>query len=398
MPEAATVTTLDEGAFVRAAEAMIPTLKARIPLTRELRRVPDETIADLRAAGFFDLLKPRAWGGHEADPRTLYAVQANLGRGCPSTAWVMSVLAVHAWQLALFPEAAHHDVWSDDPDALIASSYAPTGRVEPVEGGFRVSGRWSFSSGCDHCSWIFLGGMVPPATPDGAPQMRTFLLPRADWRIEDNWHVTGLVGSGSKDIVVDGAFVPEHRTHKFIDGFTGRNPGRAVFDGPLFRLPFGQVFVRSVSSTILGVLEGALDAYTEVARSRVAASSGAKVSGEAVAQAACADAAATLDECKAVLDRAFAEMMDYARRDQPIPLQRRAQFRYESSRAVQRCCDAVDGLFTTAGGRAIFDGSEILRFFQDAHAIRAHFANKPEKPGLNFGGVMLGLDNADLFL
>lgn len=388
----------DAATYVRRAEALIPVLAGRAAETARNRRIPDATIRDLRAAGFFDLLKPRRWGGAEADPRTLYAVQIALARGCPSTAWVMSVLAVHGWQLALFPEQAHHDVWGDDPDALIASSYAPTGTVERVAGGYRVSGRWSFSSGSDHCGWVFLGGLVPPDREGGEPQMRTFLLPRRDWSIEDNWHTAGLVGTGSKDVVVGGCFVPEHRTHRFVDGFTGRNPGRAVYDTPLYRLPFGQVFVRSVSSTILGVLEGALDAYVTVARERVAASNGVKVAADPLAQQACADARATLDACRLVLDRAFAELLDAAARDVSLPLERRAQFRYESSRAVAQCCAAVDGLHAVSGGRAIFLDAPIQRFFQDAHAIRAHFANKPERPAWNFGGVLLGLDSTDLFL
>src|SRR5207253_2212904 len=128
------------------------------------------------------------------------------------------------------------DVWGRDSETLISSSYAPTGQIERDDGGYRVSGRWSFSSGCDHCQWVFLGGFVPVEAGQ-LPDMRTFLLPRADYRIDDNWHVAGLKATGSKDIVVDGAFVPEHRTHKLIDGYKQRSPGNAVNTAPLYRLP-----------------------------------------------------------------------------------------------------------------------------------------------------------------
>jgi len=389
---------MPESRLVARAEALGPTLRARIPLMRELRKIPNETIADLEDAGFFRMLQPASQGGMEVHPQTFFDVQIALATACPSTAWVMSVLAVHAWQLALFPEHAQRDVWGENQGARIASSYAPTGVIERAEGGYRVSGRWSFSSGCDHSQWIFLGGMVPPGNGHDAPQMRTFLLPREDWQIEDNWHVVGLEGTGSKDIVVPGAFVPEHRTHKLVDGFTGRSPGLDDNDSTLFRLPFGQIFVRSVSTSIIGVLQGALDAYLHVARQKVAASSGGAVKLDPVSQMVCADARATLDEVKLVLHRNMAELWAAADVGDSLAVERRAQFRYESARAVERCADAVDRLFTASGGRSIFVGGDLQRFFQDAHAIRAHFANKPEGPGRNLGGVLLGVENTDLFL
>src|SRR5262249_52640035 len=160
------------------------------------------------------LMQPSRWGGAEVDPGIFFEAQLALATACPSTAWVMGVVGVHSWQLALFPLAAQEEVWGSDPETLVSSSYAPTGKVERVDGGYRISGRWSFSSGCDHCQWVFLGGMVPPEREGAPPEMRTFLVPRSDYTIEDNWHVAGLKATGSKDIVIVGALVPEHRTHR----------------------------------------------------------------------------------------------------------------------------------------------------------------------------------------
>ncbi len=305
-----------------------------------------------------------------------------IAAACPSSAWVLGVVGVHAWQLALFPEQAQADVWGDDPRTLISSSYAPTGKIARQEGGYRVSGRWSFSSGCDHCRWVFLGGMVPPEGEGKPPEMRTFLLPRSDYRIDDNWHVAGLKGTGSKDVVVEDAFVPEHRTHRLVDGFKRRSPGNEVNPAPLYRLPFGQVFVRSVSTSA----------------KRIGAGDGSKVAEEAAAQLVCANAAATIDEVRLVLHRNMDEMMTLTRAGEDIPLERRVAFRHDSSRAVVRCAAAVDDLFTQSGGRAIFRESPMLRWFLDVHAARAHYANNPDKPGRNFGGVLLGLKNQDFFL
>src|SRR5262249_10159818 len=160
------------------------------------------------------------------------------------------------------------------------------------------------SSGCDHCQWVFLGGFAP--TDAGQPpDMRTFLLPKKDYRIDDNWHVAGLKATGSKDIVVENVFVPEHRTHKLIDGYKRNSPGNALNTAPLYKLPFGQLFVRSVSTSAIGAAQGARDAYARVAAGRIAAGDGAKVAEDPTTQVVLAQAAATIDEVKLVLYRNF---------------------------------------------------------------------------------------------
>lgn len=384
--------------LVARATAMKPTLAARAPQADELRRVPDETIADFKEAGFFRMLQPSRWGGLEVDPQTFFDVQTTVASACPSSAWVLGVVAVHAWQLALFPQQAQEDVWSADRGTLISSSYAPTGKIARAEGGYRVSGRWSFSSGCDHCQWVFLGGFVPPETEGKPPEMRTFLLPRSDYRIDDNWHVAGLKGTGSKDIVVENAFVPEHRTHKMIDGFKRQSPGNAVNPSPLYKLPFGQIFVRSVSTSAIGAAIGAYGAFIENAAKRVAASDGAKVAEDPSTQTVAARAATLIDETRLVLQRNFAEMMAAVRAGEDIAIERRVRFRHDSAMAVVKSVEAVDLLFTASGGRAIFLGSPLLRYFLDVHAARAHYANNPDKPARNFGGVALGAKTVDYFI
>ena len=383
--------------LVAKAKALGPVLRERAAKTEADRTLPKETIRDFQEAGFFRILQPKRWGGYELDPQVFFEVQWTIAEACPSSAWVLGVVAVHAWQVAVFPLQAQEEVWGNDTSVLVSSSYAPTGKIEKAEGGYKVSGRWSFSSGSDHCQWVFLGGFVPTG-PGERPDMRTFLLPRSDYVIDDTWHTAGLRGTGSKDIVVEGAFVPEHRTHKMMDGFKRDNPGNAHNPAPLYRLPFGLVFVRSVSTTAIGIAQGALDAYREVAATRVAAGDGAKVAEDPTAQVVASQAEAAIDESKTILLRDFDEMMAKVRAGEDLTLERRVKFRYDSARVVQRCMEAVDGLFTASGGRAIFLNSPLLRYFLDVHAARAHYANNPDKPARNFGGVQLQLKNADFFL
>jgi 3-hydroxy-9,10-secoandrosta-1,3,5(10)-triene-9,17-dione monooxygenase len=233
--------------LLAAARKLGPALQLRAAAARTAGRVPDETIADFHRAGFFRILQPEQWGGYAMDPQVFYAVGLEIAQHCPSSAWILGVIAVHNWQLAIFDDRAAQDVWADDPTVLISSSYAPVGKVKVVEGGFRLSGRWSFSSGCQHCRWAFLGAVVPtPEAPFDMANYRTFLVPIDDYQIVENWDVVGLQGTGSHDIVVEDVFVPEHRTHKSMDGFLCDNPGNRVNTAPLYRMPFMQVFVRAV--------------------------------------------------------------------------------------------------------------------------------------------------------
>ena len=385
--------------IIARAHALAPTLRERSAGANEARRLSAQTIQDMKDAGFFRILQPSRYGGYEMDPRVFFEVQTIVAAACPSTAWVLGVVAVHNWQLALFDPKAQEEVWGEDTSVLISSSYMPVGKVTPVEGGYRFSGRWGFSSGSDHCDWAFLGGFVPPSEASGGhPDMRTIMIPKSDYRIEDTWHVAGLKGTGSNDVVVEDVFVPEHRTHRFADGFRQKSPGHAVNDAPLFKLPFGQLFVRSVSSTSIGVLQGMLDAYKEVIGAKISRADGAKVAEDHTAQALCAKAATTLRECRIVLDQNFEEMMDCVTHDRPIDMEKRVQYRYDSSRTVERCHEAVNALFSAGGGGALFLDHPMQRYFQDMQGCRAHYANNPTKPGENLGRVLFGQKTRDFFI
>ena len=383
--------------FATEIRALQPALRERIEQTAEGRQLTKETVADLLDGGFLRMLQPKRFGGHEADPWDLFQVQMAIAEVCPSTAWVFGVVGVHAWQLALFPDEAQQEVWGDDPRTLISSSYAPTAKVERVEGGFRISGRWSFSSGCDHCDWVFLGGFAP-VEPGSPPDMRTFLVPRADYTIDDNWHVMGLKGTGSKDVVMEGAFVPEHRTHKMSDGFRCQSPGNETNTAPLYRIPFGQIFVRSVSTASIGMARGALEFYREVTQPRVGAADGSRAAENPVAMENCARAASTIDQLELILRRNFDEMMDAAERGERVDIERRVAWRWHSSEVVSRCVEVIDDMFTACGGRAIFLSSPMHRFFVDVHGARAHYANRTDSASQNYGRVLLGGKTRDFFL
>lgn len=382
--------------LVQRARELAPVLAKRGKQADADRCLPAETIADMQAAGFFEVLKPKKYGGYEMDPQVFYDVQMALAEGCMSTAWVYGVVGVHNWQIALFDPRAAEDVWGGgDTSVLIASTYMPKGQVTPVEGGFKFSGRWGFSSGIDHCDWVFLGGLI--FNEGQPPEYRTFLLPKSDFEIVDTWHTMGLKATGSKDIVVKDVFVPEYRTHKASDGFMGTNPGRDTFTAPLYKLPFGQIFVRAVSTAAIGGLQGALNCFKDFGAVRVG-NMGAKTSEQVPAQMAVADTAVAIDEMKTTLKRNFGELMDAAKQGRMIDLNDRLLYRYQASLVVERCAKHAYQLHSACGGAGIFSDFPMIRYFMDILSARAHYANNPDIFGRNFGGVALGRENTDFFI
>ncbi len=377
--------------MLAAIRELQPVLRERAPRAREERRVPEETIEDLRRTGFFLALQPRRYGGFELDPQDFFRMQLAIAEGCMSSAWAGGIIAVHSFQLALFDDRAQQDVWGEDIHTRVSSSYAPVGKAEVVDGGFRLSGRWGWSSGCDHCTWALLGAIVP------GEGYRTFLVPRQDYRIIDTWQSMGLQGTGSNDILVEEAFVPDYRTHKQSDGFLGTNPGLAVNDAPVFRIPWGQIFVRTVSTPAIGAARAALALYLEGALGK-SSSDVTKLAGDTETQTRIAAAANAIDEMETILLRNFDVMMTAVRNGGELSIEERARFRYQASLVIEKSMGVIDSLFSVAGGRSVFLGSEIQQRFLDVHTARAHVANNPTGFARNYGAIRLGMDNADFFI
>ena len=382
--------------YLDRVRGLLPVLRERAVHAEQLRRLPDETFKDFQALGLFRCIQPKRYEGYELDPGTFYQAIMEVGTVCGSSAWILGVVGVHNWHLALFPPRAQEDVWGEDTSIQLSTSLAPTGTVERADGGFRLRGRWSFSSMCDHCQWAVLGGLVPPAREGDPPDARTFLVPRRDYAIEDNWYVMGLSGTGSKNLMVADAFVPEYRTHSYRDAFLLKNPGAVVNDGPLYRLPFGLVFPACIASPAVGVAQGALETFREQSKTRLAARDRSRVAEDPFIQFHLAEAAAEVDAARERLLANFAEMMRLVSAGQEIPLTQRARYRWDAAKAVEWSVRAVDRLFEASGGGGIYLSNPIQRAWRDVHAMRAHAGNNPEKAAAVFGRSEFGLPPLDL--
>jgi 3-hydroxy-9,10-secoandrosta-1,3,5(10)-triene-9,17-dione monooxygenase len=386
-------------AVVARVRELLPVLREHAQDTEDRRALDAGTVKSLAETGFFRLLQPERYGGLEADPIVFLEAVRLLGSACGSTGWVASVVGVHNWQLALFPDQAQRDVWGEDPGTRMSSSYAPTGKVKKVEGGYRLSGRWSFSSGCDHATWVLLGGIVPPGEEGEPADFRTFLLPAADYTIVDVWDTIGLRGTGSNDIVVDDVFVPAHHTLSFGDTARCLCPGQEVNPGPLYRIPYGSIFSYAITTPIIGMATGAYDAHVGYMKERVrAAYAGSRAAEDPYSQVRVAEAAADLDAAWLALETDMRELMDLVRAGQKLPMRLRLRVRRDQVRGTTLAIRAVDRLFENSGGRAIAAGTPIQRFWRDAHAGRVHAINDVERALSMYGRGEFGLEITDAML
>ncbi|BEL08368.1 flavin-dependent monooxygenase [Actinoplanes sichuanensis] len=379
-------------AVLAGVRELLPVLRERAQETEDRRALAPETVKALAETGFFRLLQPVRFGGHEAHPLDFLTAVRDIASACGSTGWVASVIGVHNWQLGLFPDRAQQDVWGADPGTRMSSSYAPTGKITRVDGGYRVNGRWSFSSGCDHATWVLLGGIVPPGD-DGTPaDFCTFLLPASDYTIEDVWHTVGLRGTGSNDIVVDNAFVPAHRALSFNDTARCVCPGQEQNPGPLYRIPYASIFTYAITTPIIGMATGAYRAHVDYTRERVrAAYVGVKAAEDPHSQVRVAEAAADIDSAWYAVQTNMRELMDLTTAGTKLPMPLRLRVRRDQVRGTALAIRAVDRLFENSGGRALAVGTPIQRFWRDAHSGRVHAINDPERALSMYGRGEFGL-------
>ena len=353
---------------------------------RAAREMSKEVVDALKECGFFTMLLPKQWGGLERRPQEFFAEQVRIAEADMSTAWAGGIIAVHAFQLALMSEEAQREVYENDPNTLISSSYNPVGaRAEMCEGGFMLHGRWGWSSGSGHCTWALLGGVIPG---DG---YRTFLVPRSEYEIEDTWNVMGLQGTGSNDVVIpEPIFVPEHRTHKQMDGFNCVNDQ----ENPMYDLSWAQTFVRVVNSAAIGALKKAVKVFVESKQGN-STTDMTKFAGDVETQERLAKVLNTIGELEAVMYHNFDKME--AANWKPS-LEERIMYRYQASIVIDKAIEAIDTLFDVAGGRSVFNGHPLQQLWHDIHIARCHVANNPTAFARNLGSVTLGMENQDVFI
>ncbi|WP_327712180.1 acyl-CoA dehydrogenase family protein [Streptomyces sp. NBC_00464] len=364
---------------LEAVEARADEIRALGPANEALGRLDDQAAKILRDVGAMRMLQPKTYGGLELHPREFAETVMRIAALDGATGWVTGVVGVHPWEMAMADPRVQQEIWGEDPDTWIASPYAPMGLLRPVDGGYVFNGRWQFSSGTDHCRWIFLGGFLADA--DGKrlnpPQSVHVILPRADYEIvEDSWDVVGLRGTGSKDVIVKDAFVPDYRVieyAKVVDGSLAAESGLA---NPAYRLPFSAAFPLGITAAVIGICEGALAHHLDYQRGRV------QITGQAVKDDpyvlyAISEAAAEIAAARSALLDNICRLHDAVAAGQEISFERRAVGRRTQAAAAWRAVRAVDEIVARSGGNAMRLDNPIQRFWRDAHVGLTHAIHVP---------------------
>ena len=356
------------------ARALVPALRERAARAETARRMLPETEADLHRTGLFRFLQPKRYGGMELDFPAFFEVPAALARGCASTAWNVFNLGAHHWTLALFDERAQHDVWGENPDALIASGIAyPQGQARRVEGGYILSGRWNFSSGVDMSEWNQLSAIVRDG--ERPADYRMCLLHKTQYEVIDDWHVLGMRGTGSKTVVARDVFVPEYRAVCMLDARGGtRFAGARVSTNPLYHVPLAAVGSLGLGGAAVGNAQAALEFATDMVKERSTSYTAMKMRDFQAVQLRIGAAAAKIDAAQLVMRAICAEAHDIARRGAVPDMPAKLRYRRDLAYGAQLCTEAVDMLHAMAGANGIYDREPLERIFRDAHALGGHIS------------------------
>jgi alkylation response protein AidB-like acyl-CoA dehydrogenase len=382
--------------LVEAADALVPRLRERAQATEVARRISPETTDEFRAAGFFKLMQPARYGGYEYGFTGFIDVISELGRGCTSSAWGCAIGSIHQWLIAGFPQAAQDDVWKDDPDAFACVSYAPTGSTEMVDGGMLIKGKWQFVSNVDNSAWAILGAAIPGPDKAAPPAPAFLLVPAADWAIEDNWHVAGQSGTGSKTVVIEKpVFVPEHRRLMVGEVAAGSSPGSKVNAHKIYRIPFLSALPVCLVSPLLGTALGAVEEFVNLCGVRLTrgavAGGGNRLSEFYPVQSRVAEASALADAAKLLIMRDTAEVERMALAGQPLSVDQRIRNRRDHAFAARLARDAVETVFAAVGGSGLSLDQPIQRMWRDSNAIARHITLNWDAVSAMVGQHLLGL-------
>ena len=370
------------------ARSLIPYIRQNQMRVNAARSVPEDVFARLKEAGLIGLIRPRRYGGLELGTDAVFRVTALLGQGDGSTAWVYVVLTSHDHLVGLYPESVHEAVWTLKHPAC-ASSYIPTGTAVRVDGGFRVSGKWSFCSGIDHSDWLIVGA-VTSASAASPPGLHILLLPKSDVDVIDDWEVLGLCGTGSKTVLVRDQFVPDVRVLRNEDVMAGRTPGGAVHSSPLYRSSIWPLFGFSILAPATGIVRGAYEALIAEATERLRAGEPAFTAKKAPLQMRLAEVGACLDAAELLFERGAQETCRRIMRGEPLTPELRVRNRRDQAYVGRLCRQAMDLLDGGDGGPRNTPGNSIQRALRDVYAISAHPASSWDSASLNFGSVITG--------
>jgi 3-hydroxy-9,10-secoandrosta-1,3,5(10)-triene-9,17-dione monooxygenase len=385
--------------IVARIRKLAPDISARALSAEKAKRVPAETMNALRDADVFRAMQPKRFGGYEYGPAELAQIGFELGRACGSTGWCGTLAVCFGWMTAFFPLEAQQEVW-DNTDNLLAVSYTPSPKVEVVDGGIKITGSWPWASGIDSAAWLILAVMIP--NKDAPPALAWCLVPVRDVKVDhDSWNVSGLQGTGSKTVAItDPVFVPRHRILPLGAIFSGKVPGLEVPDNGQARFGFPTFGPTALVSPIVGMAQGALDAFTDTARdARRMARPGVfeKVAESPLIQSLIGQAAARIDAARTLMVTSLSEGQDVIRAGGTLEIEQRVRIRRNHGFAARTSSEVVNEIFAKSGAAAADEKNRVQRFWRDANAAALHASLDWDTLSALYGTQQLGLQPQGVF-
>lgn len=372
-------------------QKILPEIAKNANKAEDERKAPEENIRLLNEIQLNRAFLPKAYGGFEISLPDFAECVVELSKACAGTSWAYSLLCTHNHQLAMFPKKLQDEIWGENPDAVASSSIAPFSTIEEVEGGIRLSGEMGWSSGCDHADWAIVG--CNRFDQEGNKIYSFAVIPRSDYDIVDNWFVMGMKGSGSKTLKIENVFIPEHRIQAAQDMMTGKSAGFGLYpDSKIYYSPYRPYFACGFSAISLGVAERMLEAFKERTKNRVRAYTGAKVGAATPALMRLAESTHQILAARALLEKTWEDHKVHAEKKEYPSSETLAFWRTNQAYAVKMCIEAVDRLFSAAGGSAWFDGNELQRLFRDVHMTGAHAYTDYDVCAQILGRELMGLE------
>jgi resorcinol 4-hydroxylase (FADH2) len=378
------------------ARALVPEIRALAEATEKNRNVFPHIIQKIRDAELLRTCRPKVFGGFEYDGEVAINIALTISAACASTGWTVNGAVSNGLSLSHWSLEAQREIWEGDADAFTFACFAPTGTAIPVDGGYRLSGKWAFASGCDASSWGKLGAIIKP--PDGEPPFEGafFLLPVADLQIVDTWFVAGLCGTGSKDIVVDDVFIPSHRVLKFSDTRAGSSPGARHHDNPIYRIPLLMLGASMLASTAVGAAKGAVESYLDQTVGRTTrgalAGGGLRMTEFATVQLRFAEATAASEAAALILLNDMRETMRRLRGGEELTVADRIRARRNQAYVTRLAVQAVEALNASTGGYGLHLDNPVQRAWRDANAVARHVSLNWDAVGTMYGQHAFGLE------
>jgi 3-hydroxy-9,10-secoandrosta-1,3,5(10)-triene-9,17-dione monooxygenase len=383
--------TMTRKELIARAMQLVPLLRERAHEAEGIRRMPDSNVQALKEAGLFKTIQARRYDGYQMDLHTHLDVVSEIARGCGSTGWCLGVMQAHSWLVALFPVQAQEETYGAHPDTLIAAVLAPRGTAKKVADGFRLSGFWPFGSGCQHADWLILGATVQDDEGQTEDEGE-FLVPAGNIKIQDDWYVAGLSGTGSCSLMGQDIFVPAHRMLSLRRAIAGAYPGAHIHAGTLYRSAIVPVLALALTGPALGIAKAALDDFRARLPGRVVAFTAQELQLEVpTTHLQVAEAAMKIEAAHLLLHRSADEIQWAAERDAQMELPARAKVRMACAYAVRQCLEAVETLYMACGGSGIMEANPIQRASRDLHAMNLHGLLNLQTNQEMYGRIVLGL-------